>query len=317
MKSEGKVPLLTNIQRFSMDDGPGIRTIVFFKGCPLSCPWCHNPECVFPEVDFYYYEQKCVRCGLCAEICPEKAITLPGPNGEPPRRDRKKCTRCMECVNSCPQGALSSVGELWSMEKILQEALSDMLFYKNSGGGVTISGGESLLFHEYAIELAKRLQAEKCHVAVETSCFGKWEHLNELASCVDLFLTDIKCMDPSQHKSFVGVPNELILDNIRKLVNQGKQVRIRVPVIPGFNDNRENFERMAEFLLSLERPVEAVDLLPYHSFAESKYDQLDREYKYKGLPNMEQEEAAQFELILKDKGLSTTIGGTEGVTVRE
>jgi pyruvate formate lyase activating enzyme len=203
------------------------------------------------------------------------------------------------------------------MEKILKETLSDMLFYKNSGGGVTISGGEPLLFHEYTVELAKRLQAEKCHVAVETSCFGKWEHLNELAGCVDLFLTDIKCMDSYQHKFFVGVPNELILDNMRKLVNQGAQVRIRVPVIPGFNDNKENFERMAEFLLSLDRPVEAVDLLPYHGFAESKYDQLDREYKYKGLPSMEQEEVIEFEQILKYKGLSTTIGGREGVTARK
>lgn len=317
MKSEKKIPLITNIQRFSMDDGPGIRTIVFLKGCPLSCPWCHNPECVFPEVDIYYYEQKCVRCGLCSEICPEKAITIPGPNGEPPQRDRKKCTRCMQCVNSCPQGALSTVGELWSMEKILQETLSDMLFYKNSGGGVTISGGEPLLFHEYSIDLAQRLQVEKCHVAVETSCFGKWEYLNELAGYVDLFLTDIKCMNFAQHKSFIGVPNELILDNIRRLVNLGANVRIRVPVIPGFNDNKENFERMAEFLLTLERPVEAIDLLPFHNFAESKYNQLDREYKYKGLPNMEQEEAVQFEQILKDKGLSTTIGGTEGVTVRK
>jgi len=308
MESQAKIPLITNIQRYSLDDGPGIRTVVFFKGCPLHCPWCHNPENISTKMEFYFHEDKCERCGRCAQVCPENAITLPGPDGSPPQRDRAKCSQCMECVLKCPAGALEQVGETLTIEQIVREAISDMPFYRKSGGGVTISGGEPLFFPEFTLELAKELKNKYVHVAVETSGFGKWEHLSKLAEHVNLFLFDLKHMNSLKHQTAVGVPNNIIHDNLRKLVNLNTKVIIRVPVIDGFNNDKHNFEMMAEFLKTLEHPVEAVDLLPFHNYAESKYKKLDKQYKYKGVPYMEKEEAAEFVEILQ-KTVKTTIGG--------
>jgi len=309
-------PLTTNIQRFSLDDGPGIRTTLFLKGCPLHCPWCHNPETQSQEVEIYYHEAKCVRCGLCAEVCPEKAITPPGPNGEAPQRDREACSRCMECVKACQYQALTKVGEEMPMEDILREVLSDMPFYKSSGGGVTISGGEPLLFCDFVVELALRLRKEDCHVAVETSGFGKWEDLYRLSEHIDLFLYDVKHIDDSKHKEEIGVPVAPVLDNLRRLSERKTNIRVRIPVIPGFNMDKDCFGKIGDFLLGLDPPPEAVDLLPYHGFAEGKYEQLDRPYKYVGLESLERDDVLELEDILKTKGLSTTVGGTVGVGKR-
>lgn len=308
MKPQIEIPLISNIQRYSLDDGPGIRTVVFLKGCPLCCPWCHNPENISVKMELYFYADKCERCGRCAEVCPENAITLPGPNGEPPRRDRDKCSRCMKCAWKCPSGALSQIGESLTMEQIMREALSDMAFYGNSGGGVTISGGEPLFFPGFTLELVKELKSKFVHVAVETSGFGTWEHLSNIAEYVDLFLYDLKHMNSLKHQAFVGIPNNIIHDNLRKLVNLNTKVIIRVPVIPNFNNEKHNYEMMVEFLKTLDRPVEAVDLLPFHKFAETKYNQLEQNYNYKGVPYMEKEEVAEFVEILQ-KSFKTTVGG--------
>jgi pyruvate formate lyase activating enzyme len=308
MESQTKIPLITNIQRYSLDDGPGIRTVVFFKGCPLHCPWCHNPENISTKMGLYYHVDKCERCGRCAEVCPENAITPPGPDGSSPLRNRDKCLQCMKCVLKCPAGALEQVGETLKIEQIIKEAISDMPFYRKSGGGVTISGGEPLFFPEFTVELVKEFKRRYVHVAVETSGFGNWEHLSKIAEYADLFLYDIKHMNPLKHQAVVGVPNSIIHDNLRKLVNLNTKVIIRVPVIPGFNNEKHNFEMMLEFLKSLNRQVEAVDLLPFHNFAEAKYKQLEQNYTYKGVPNMEKEELAEYVEILQ-KNIKTTVGG--------
>ncbi len=308
MEPQVKFPLITNIQRYSLDDGPGIRTVVFIKGCPLHCPWCHNPENISTQMGLYFHVDKCERCGKCAMVCPENAITLPGSNGSPPQRDRDKCSQCMKCVIECPTGALEQVGEALTMEQIIREAVSDMPFYRKSGGGVTISGGEPLLFPEFTLELARQLKKKYVHVAVETSGFGSWEHLNKLAEYVDLFLYDLKHMNILKHQTVVGVPNHIIHDNLRKLVNLSKKVIIRVPVIPGFNNEVHNFKIMVEFLETLDRQVEAVDLLPFHNFGERKHKQLDKKYNYKGIANMEKEEVEEFIEILKNVA-KTSIGG--------
>ncbi|AGL00208.1 glycyl-radical enzyme activating protein [Desulfoscipio gibsoniae] len=308
MDPQIKIPLITNIQRYSLDDGPGIRTVIFMKGCPLHCPWCHNPENISPKMGLYFHEDKCERCERCAAVCPEKAITLPGADGSPPIRDRDKCTQCMQCALACPAGALEQVGEVLTIEEIIREAISDMPFYRKSGGGVTISGGEPLLFPEFTLELAQELKKKVIHVAVETSGFGSWEHLSQIATYADMFLYDIKHMNSLKHQAFVGVPNNIIHDNLRKLVKLGKKVIVRVPVIPGFNNEKHNFEMMAEFLRTLDGPVQAVDLLPFHNFGEAKYKQLDKDYNYKGRPNMEKEEVVQFSEILQNV-IRTTIGG--------
>ena len=308
MESQIKIPLITNIQRYSLDDGPGIRTVVFFKGCPLHCPWCHNPENISTKMGLYFHADKCERCGRCAAVCPENAITLPGLDGSPPRRDRDKCSQCMKCVLACPAGALEQVGESLTIDQILREAVSDMPFYRKSGGGVTISGGEPLLFPEFTLELVRELKKKYVHVAVETSGFGGWDHLSRIAEYTDLFLYDLKNMSYLKHQVVVGVPNDIIHHNLRRLVNLKTKVIVRVPVIPGFNNDKHNFKMMVDFLETLDRPVEAIDVLPFHNFAETKYKQLDKGYNYKGMPNMEKETVTELLEGCKSN-IKITIGG--------
>jgi len=214
----------------------------------------------------------------------------------------------MKCVLKCPARALEQVGETLTIEQIVREAISDMPFYRKSGGGVTISGGEPLFFPEFTLELVKELKNKYVHVAVETSGFGSWEHLSKIAEYVNLFLFDLKHMNSLKHQEFVGIPNNIIHDNLRKLVNLNTKVIIRVPVIPNFNNEKHNYEMMVEFLKTLDRPVEAVDLLPFHKFAETKYNQLEQNYNYKGVPYMEKEEVAEFVKVLQ-KYFKTTVGG--------
>jgi len=304
------IPLITNIQRFSINDGPGIRTTVFFKGCMLKCPWCHNPECINPEQEFYYHQEKCARCGLCVEVCPENAITLPGENGEEyPVRDRNKCNNCMKCVENCPHGALTIVGQYYTKEEIIKEVISDQVFYKRSGGGMTLSGGEVLMFPEFAKELLKEVKEYYIHTCIDTSGFAKWEVLEDLLRYVDLVLLDIKHMDPKMHEKVIGVPNMVILNNARKMAEMGVKMRLRIPVIPGFNDTEENMYKILKFAKELGDSVVGVDILPFHNWAEKKYDQLDLEYKFKGIPSLTREEVEDFEKIFKDNGFDTSIGG--------
>jgi pyruvate formate lyase activating enzyme len=214
----------------------------------------------------------------------------------------------MECVAVCPAGALEQVGEVLTIEQIIREAISDMPFYRKSGGGVTISGGEPLLFAEFTMELARELKKKLVHVAVETSGSGAWEHLSKIAEYTDLFLYDLKHMNSLKHQTVVGVPNNIIHDNFRKLVGLNKKVIVRVPVIPGFNNEKHNFEMMVDFLEGLGRPVEAVDLLPFHNFGEAKYKQLEYHYNYRGQSNMEKEEVKQFIELLQNT-VKATVGG--------
>jgi pyruvate formate lyase activating enzyme len=308
---EEKKVLVTNIQRFSISDGPGIRTTVFMKGCPLRCTWCHNPECINPYEEFYYIESKCTRCGQCAMICPE-AITPPGPNGESPLRDREKCNRYMKCfdaVDACPNRALERVGQPLSVAEIMKEVNRDESFYRNSGGGMTISGGEPLFHPEFTLELLKEAKKFGIHTVLDTCGYTKWSNFEKVLDYVDLVLADIKHMDSRKHEEFTGAPNELILTNIRKIAERGTKMRIRLPIIPDFNNSEEYIEEVAEFVKELGEGVVGVDLLPFHNWAERKYNQLDKSYEFKEFDSMTKEDVEDFKEIFESNGFKTTIGG--------
>ena len=298
-----KQPLVTEIQRFSLQDGPGIRTTVFLKGCPLKCPWCHNPETQYIKYEYYYYIEKCTQCGRCADVCPAGAsrLTVGSLNKADLNLDRAKCVKCMKCVNACLSGARAIIGQALSTDDIVKEALSDRLFYGNSGGGVTISGGEPLYFPEFTLELAKKLKKESLRVAIETSCFQQWNRIEPLINFIDLFIVDIKSFDHEKHQEIIGCPLSPILHNIENLISAGAKVRIHLPIIHNFNDNETHFKRCLEFLSKFSQKLDGIDILPYHVYGEKKYDLLGRgsSYLYKSVPPNDTRELIPFARELK------------------
>lgn len=315
-----QIPLITEIQRFSLQDGPGIRTTIFLKGCPLRCPWCHNPETQHPWQELYYYQERCSACGKCVETCPAQACSLQKDAKGHPRinLDRGKCQRCMQCVAFCPRQCRAISGQSIAVDDILREALSDQLFYANSGGGVTISGGDPLLYPEFTLELARRLKSESVHVALETSCFPKnWSAIEPLLEFVDLFIVDLKSLDAEAHERVIHWPLAPILRNIENLFRGGARVRIHIPFIPGFNDRDEDFSRYIEYIESNVNMICGVDILNYHCHGEGKYTFLGRAdtYAYKGVEEKPSAKIPWFAKTIKAAGVpSVTVGGLVGVT---
>ena len=264
--------LIFDIQRFSLHDGPGIRTTVFLKGCPLACLWCHNPESRSCAPEIAFYKAKCIGCGRCADACRHDAL-LPGDD----RIDRSKCRVCGKCAGVCPSEALRMVGRVATVSEILGTAMRDAAFYERSGGGVTLSGGEPLQQYEFSRALLKALREHGLHTAVDTCGLGSWESVAGLASLADLFLYDIKVVDSAKHERLCKADNSIILDNARRLAAEGMEIIFRTPIMPGLNDAPDDLRLLGEFILSL--PGEQkLELLPYHRIGRGKYEALGMRY---------------------------------------
>jgi pyruvate formate lyase activating enzyme len=254
------VPLIFDIRRYALDDGPGIRTTVFLKGCNLRCLWCHNPESLDPNPEIGFYPRDCINCGDCVEACPVSACQLENPA----RIDREKCTRCGDCVEACPGKALRLIGRFYAVDELLEILLRDRTFYKVSGGGVTLSGGEPTLYLDYGAEILGRLKDLGIHTALQTNGCFLWEEFRQkLLPQVDLVMMDLKLADGKKHREYTGQDNSLIFANLRNFLEENPQrVFLRIPLIPGFTATSENLQALSQLLQEL--GVKRCSLLPYN-----------------------------------------------------
>lgn len=299
-----------NIQRFSIHDGPGIRTTVFLKGCPLKCWWCHNPESRDPKPVISLLAERCIGCEACLESCPH-GVAEPldrNPNG---RTDVGDCTLCGTCTQTCPSGARTMVGQTYSVYDLMTELDKDRVFYDESGGGVTFSGGEPLAPKRNADFLVSCLEAcrdKGYHLTVDTSGFAPRDTILSVALLTDLFLFDLKHMDDERHREYVGVSNGPILENLEALNKLGSNVWIRVPLIPGVNDDQKNLDATAAFVASLDNPY-PVHLLPYHKVGGDKYRRLGTDYPMQELEPPTKGETRDAAERFLSFGLKVKIGG--------
>lgn len=267
-----KKGIIFNIQRFSINDGPGIRTTVFFKGCPAGCLWCHNPESIDARREISYIPGKCVLCGECARICPS-GCHITGKRKHV--YNRKKCTRCGKCAPVCSGGALEIIGRKMSPDEVAQEVLKDRTFFAESGGGVTLSGGEPLMQAEFAGELLRLFKEKKLHTCLDTSGIGPFGRIERLSGLVDIFLYDLKETDTERHRKYTGTELEPILENLRKLDRAGSEIILSCPVIPGVNDRKRHFKEIAVIAENLKN-IREIDLQPYHPMGVSKNIRIGR-----------------------------------------
>jgi pyruvate formate lyase activating enzyme len=295
-----------NIQRYSIHDGPGIRTTVFLKGCPLRCLWCDNPESQLIEPQFVFWEDRCIHCGTCLAICPHLAV-VEDANGWK-RVDLENCNLCGLCVEQCYAGALEQVGKLRTAGEVLDLVEEDRPFYDESGGGMTLSGGEPLAQPQFAYDLLEGAHARGIRTAIETSGCALWQDWIRLLPHLDLILYDLKEVDPARHQRFTGMSNQLILDNLRRLAVTGKQIIVRRPVIRQYNDTPESIHALGQFVQGLET-IHEIDLLPYHRLGQNKYNRLGQEYALGDEPTMKNEEVNAYRDILLSYGLHVKIGG--------
>jgi len=294
-----------DVKKYAIHDGPGIRTTVFFKGCPLQCRWCHNPEGwgKYPEIGFR--RTRCLNCGRCVEACKEQAITL---TEDEPITSADKCKVCGECVSACPSGAREIIGQQMTVDQVMHEIEKDVIFYDESGGGVTFSGGEPLMQPEFLLALLNQCQKQGIHTAVDTSCYAEPQIIDQVADKTDLFLCDLKHMDSDIHKRFTGVGNNLILDNIKRLSQAGKEIIIRIPVIPGFNDDQPNIEATGKFAASLPC-LSGIDILPYNRGGMEKSARLSAETKLMQTETPDEDTMNSIAQTLKNYGCEVKIGG--------
>jgi len=295
--------VLFNIQRYSLHDGPGIRTIPFFKGCPLACKWCSNPESQHPQPELIYKKSDCIGCGKCVEACKQKALSPANPFFI----DRERCIQCGGCTRVCPTQALEMKGKRMTVSEVMRELQKEENLFRRSGGGITLSGGEPLLQPEFARELLKACKEKGWHTAIETTGFASKEVIEDVFPFVDLALTDIKALDPKIHEENTGVNNSKILENLIRISFITKVI-VRIPVIPGVNDSPDEIRNIAEFSRLLSG-VDTIHLLPYHTFGENKYNLLGRTYLMGEAKTNSDEKMEGLKEIVESMGFHCHIGG--------
>jgi pyruvate formate lyase activating enzyme len=300
----GKKGIIFDIKRFAVEDGPGIRTTVFFKGCPLRCKWCHNPESWTSGPELSFAVEKCIGCGRCKEVCPNKAILLTDGKAE---TAADKCNFCGRCAEVCSAGAKKIIGRCVSAEEIVNQVEKDLVFYEQSGGGVTFSGGEPLMQADFLDELLEECTKRRIHTAIDTSCYSKNGELETIAKA-DLFLCDLKIMDGEAHKNLTGVDNAMILENIKRLSQWGKKIIIRIPVIAGFNDTEKNIEATGKFAANLSGLIR-IDLLAYHWGGLVKSQRLNGSRKMTRFESPGDDKIMDCAEKLRKFGLDVRIGG--------
>lgn len=286
-----------NIQKFSINDGPGIRTTVFLKGCPLGCLWCHNPESKRAAPEMFFDTGKCTYCGRCATACESQLHTF---DGGVHIYDRESCTLCGKCAEACFVGALEITGKQMSAEEVIGEVMRDEVFYETSGGGLTLSGGEPLLQLDFTLEILRLAKKKGLHTAMETCGYARREAIQSVAPLVDLFLFDYKETSPERHREYTGVDNSLILDNLRYLDSVEKSIILRCPIIPGYNDRDEHLRGIAAMAESLKSIVE-VNIEPYHPLGMGKSALLGREYALSEVGFPSDDQVSQWIEVIQTK----------------
>lgn len=271
--------LIFDIKRYAINDGPGIRTTIFLKGCPLRCVWCHNPESWTPQPQKLYKKTKCIGCRSCVEVCPQQALELSS-HGIMPTDN--PCVLCGKCVEECPTTALEMCGREWLMDDLMAEIEKERAIMEDSGGGVTLCGGEPLMHPDYSLEILKELGRRGFHRTVDTTLYASRETVEKISDACELFLVDLKLMDSDKHRQYTGVPNEVILQNIQYLAEADKDFFIRIPLIEGVNADEQNMEATALFLKSLPWQRRTINLLPYHDVGKDKHRRMWSTYNPQG-----------------------------------
>lgn len=309
-----KQGIIFNIQRFTLHDGPGIRTEFFLKGCPLKCDWCGNPESIKLNVQPGVFTNKCIsdeKCGDCKNVCPSKN-SLNFKNGKLNSIDYTQCKNCFKCVNVCPSDAIKQWGKLMTVEECMKEVLKDKGFFQKSNGGVTISGGDPILQSDFVIELLKNCKENDIHTCLESTFYGQWSSFKKILEYTDLIISDLKHMDRYKHKKYTGAYNDLILENLKKLIKENKEIILRIPVIPNINDDMENIKATADYIIEeLGNNIKVLQLLSFMHLGEEKYHSLGLDYKMKNIHfdrTIFQTNISKIADYFKSRGINCFIG---------
>jgi pyruvate formate lyase activating enzyme len=294
-----------DIKKYAIHDGPGIRSTVFFKGCPLACRWCHNPEGISVESLRTYRRERCIGCGECIRICPQQAMTQ---TAEGIVWDPAKCDLCRTCADHCASEAIELVGRKVAVDEVMREIVKDIAFYDESGGGITLSGGEPLMQPDFLLQLLDACAELDLHRTVDTTGYADSDLLLKVAQKTDLFLYDLKLMNDAKHQNFTGVSNERILNNLKLLAQNNAQIEVRVPIVPGVNSDFENIDRTAEFVSAL-HGVERIAILPFHNSARGKYSRLGMDWISSEIECPGEEHLKTIAARLEKSGLQVKIGG--------